>query len=113
MNNISPACQNLLKRILVKDQFKRIDWFELLQIDISEAGFINEKRSSDNMMDDLKEIFSQKQIGYSGDTDDYRKNYDTSSNSSGSKNSISATTSAIRTQKVSSFEEKPIGTYYE
>lgn len=27
VNNISPQCQNLLKRILVKDQFKRIDWF--------------------------------------------------------------------------------------
>jgi hypothetical protein len=72
-----------------------------LQVDISEAGFINERHNAATMMEDLKEIFSQKQIGgFATETDDYRKNYDTSSNSSGSK---SNPTSVIRTQKIASF----------
>lgn len=109
VNNISLPCQNLLRRLLVKDQFKRVDWFELLQVDISENGYINEKRGSDTMLDDLKEILSQKQIGgYAVETEDYRKTYDTSSNSSGSKNSNTALRAT--TQKVTSFEEKPAAT---
>lgn len=50
INNISVPTQNLLKRLLIKDQFKRIDWFELLQYEISEAGYINEKKGSDTKL---------------------------------------------------------------
>lgn len=38
--------QVLLKKILVKDQFKRIDWFDLLNFNISEDGTITEASST-------------------------------------------------------------------
>lgn len=46
INNISSSTQGLLKKLLVKDQFKRIEWFELLNIDISEDGVISEPNAN-------------------------------------------------------------------
>lgn len=115
INNISAAAQNLLKKLLVKDQFKRIDWFELLQYDITEAGYIIEKKSADAKLEELKEILSLKHNGssygqHATEQDDYlyKKISDVSSNSSGSKVVTTATphNPFARHTKVASFEEK-------
>lgn len=81
----------------------------MLQIDISESGVINEKRSSDAKLEELKEILSQKSIGVVGgygmteSLPDNFKSTEVSSNSSGSKMAGSFSRNQV---KVEGFDEK-------
>lgn len=58
---MSSATQALIKRLLVKDQSKRIDWFDLLNYNISEDGVISEPEKI-STLDELKFINSDKNI---------------------------------------------------
>lgn len=50
-----------MKKLLVKDQFKRIDWFELLNFNISEDGVISEPDKF-SLLDQVKVTNSEMNI---------------------------------------------------